>query len=311
MRPVLNVGRLPPALLKRLSTVFEVHDLLQEADPAAHLQAYGQRYEALVTNAAMGVTAAQLQALPNVRAISSFGVGLDKFDLDLIQSRGITLGYTPDVLNDCVADAAFGLVIDAMRGLSAADRFVRSGAWAQGKQWPMMHKVSGQRLGLVGFGRIGQMIAKRASGFDMAMRYHTRRPVAGFEGQHESSLTNLARWCDCLVLICAGGPATHHLVNVEVLEALGPKGYLVNAARGTVVDEVALLDALREGRIAGAGLDVFEDEPRVPSDFFAVDNVVMLPHIASNTVQTRAAMADRVFDNLEAYFQTGQMLSAA
>lgn len=308
--PLLNVGRLPPALINRLATVYEVHDLMQDPQPEAHLQAHGHRYEAVVTNAAFGITAAQLQALPNLRVISSFGVGLDKFDLELIRARGITLGYTPDVLNDCVADAAFGLVIDAMRSFSAADRFVRSGAWAQGKQWPSMHKVSGQRLGLVGFGRIGQMIAKRASGFDMAVRYNTRRPVAGMAQQHEPSLMELARWCDCLVLICSGGPATHHLVNAQVLEALGPKGCLVNVARGTVVDESALLAALREGRIAGAGLDVFEDEPRMSTDFFSLDNVVLLPHIASNTVQTRAAMADRVFDNLQAFEQTGQMLSA-
>jgi lactate dehydrogenase-like 2-hydroxyacid dehydrogenase len=224
--------------------------------------------------------------------ISSFGVGVDKIDLPAAAARGIPVGNTPDVLNDCVADLAMGLVIDVARGLGASERYLRAGSWPKGA-YPLQRKVSGKKLGIVGLGRIGHAIARRALAFDMDIRYHNRRPVIDTSIAHEPSLVELARWCDFLVLIVPGGAATHHL------------------ARGSVVDEAALVRALKERRIAGAGLDVFEHEPQVPAELMALDNVVLVPHIGSATVETRAAMAQRVLDNLKSYFDTGKLISQA
>jgi lactate dehydrogenase-like 2-hydroxyacid dehydrogenase len=231
-------------------------------------------------------------------------------------ARGVAVGYTPDVLNDCVADLAFGLMLDVARGISAADRYVRRGDWAgtgtpASAPFPLGRKVSGARLGIVGLGRIGRTIARRAGGFEMGVRYHSRRPVPDVPWPHEPSLLELARWADYLVVIAAGGPGTRHLVDAQVLEALGPQGFLVNVSRGSVVDEDALVRALVERRIAGAGLDVFDNEPHVPEALFALDQVVLLPHIASATVETRQAMADLVFDNLDRYFREGHLVAPA
>lgn len=311
MTALLNVGRLPPALVKRLQAEYAYHDLAAEPDPRVFLAARGGEFDALVTSAARGVDAAVIDALPKLRVISSFGVGLDKIDVDAAKRRGVAVGYTPDVLNDCVADTAIALMLDAMRGFTAADRYLRRGDWAAAKPWPLARKVSGAKLGIVGFGRIGQAIAKRAQGFEMQVRYHTRRAVEASTIAHEPSLLELARWCDVMVLIVAGGAGTKHLIDDAVLDALGPRGFLVNVARGSVVDESALVRALQGKRIAGAGLDVFADEPNVPHELFALDNVVLLPHIASATEETRAAMAERVAENLKSFFASGRLLSAA
>ena len=190
---------------------------------------------------------------------------------------------------------------------------MRSGLWMQRgpNSFHLGRKVSGARLGIVGLGRIGKTIARRALGFEMDIRYHTRTPVADVPWPHEPSLVELARWADFLVVITAGGAGTHHLINAEVLEALGPRSFLINVARGSVVDEQALIRALVEKKIAGAGLDVFETEPCMPEALLAMDNVVLLPHIASATEETRLAMAQRVIDNLDLFFAEGRMLSAA
>jgi lactate dehydrogenase-like 2-hydroxyacid dehydrogenase len=307
---LLHAGRLPAELDNRLDQAYDMTVLPGEPDRAAFLAAHGSEFEAVVTSAATGVDAALIGALPRLRVISSFGVGLDKIDVPAAKARGITVGYTPDVLNDCVADTAFGLLLDVARGFSAADRFVRAGGWLTGA-YPLTKKVSGSRLGILGLGRIGRAIAQRSTGFDMRVRYHARHIVTDVPWQHEPSLVQLARWCDFLVVIAAGGSETRHLVNAEVLDALGPQGFLINVARGSVIDEGALVQALRDRRIAGAGLDVFENEPRVPPELFTLDNVVLLPHVASGTHETRQAMADRVFDNLQSYFATGSALSAA
>jgi hydroxypyruvate reductase len=305
-RPVLlQTVSVLPWLEQQLAQRYTIHRLPPAgAERDSFLAARGAEFEGIVTSAATGFDAALLRALPNARVISSFGVGLDKADLPAAAERRIPVGYTPDVLNDCVADLAFGLMLAAGRRLPEADRFVRAGRWAEkgSAPFPLGRQVSHARLGIVGLGRIGRTIARRASGFDMDVRYHSRRPVEGVAWQHEPSLLELARWCDFLVVITAGGAETRHLVNAQVLDALGTKGFLVNVARGSVVDEAALLRALQEKRIGGAGLDVFEDEPRVPPAFFALDNVVLVPHIASATVQTREAMGQRVLDNLSAFF---------
>ncbi|ART51253.1 hydroxyacid dehydrogenase [Acidovorax carolinensis] len=313
MKPrILQAGRLLPALEQRLAADYDLHRLSEEADPNAFLARHGAEFTGLVTSAGgAGAPTALIAALPQLRVISSFGVGLDKIDLAAARERGIAVGYTPDVLNDCVADTAFALLLDVARRTAEADRFVRAGRWAAGQSFGLGRKVSGARLGIVGLGRIGQTIARRAGGFDMDVRYHSRRPVAGVPWPHEPALRELARWADYLVIITAGGVETRHLIDTAVLDALGPRGFLINVARGSVIDEAALVRALVERRIAGAGLDVFEREPQVPAELLALDNVVLLPHIASGTEETRQAMAQRVLDNLAAFFAEGRLVSAA
>jgi lactate dehydrogenase-like 2-hydroxyacid dehydrogenase len=305
---VLQAGRLMPELEAALAGQFDVHPLWNEKDPKRFLAEQGAGFQALVTTSKNGADAALMDAMPNLKAIAHFGVGYDTVDAAAAAQRGIGLSNTPDVLNDCVADVAMGLLIDAARGLSASDRFVRRGDWLKGS-FPLTTRVSGKKLGIAGLGRIGQAIAKRAQGFDMDIRYHSRKPVAGVAFTHEPSLVSLAQWCDFLIVIVSGGPATRHLVSAEVIEALGPNGYLVNVSRGSVVDEAALVDALVNRRIAGAGLDVFEDEPRVPQALMALDNVVLLPHLASGTRETRKAMADLVLANLHSWFDHGRLVT--
>ena len=302
---VLQMGRLPlPALETDLAAQYNVTCLTDQADPAAFLAAEGAQFSGVVTAASIGLKSEVIAALPNLQVISSFGVGFDSLDIAAAQSRGITVGYTPGVLNDCVADMAFALMLDVSRGVAASDRFVRRGEWPKARYAPQT-RVSGKRLGIVGMGRIDQAIAERASGFRMEVGYHNRRPVADCTLQYFSSVMDLAHWADYLVIAVAGGPATRHMVNSEVLQALGANGYLINIARGTVVDEAALIDALTHQRIAGAGLDVFEDEPNVPAALMALDNVVLTPHIASGTHDTRRAMADLVLENLRSFYATG------
>jgi hydroxypyruvate reductase len=318
-RPVLlQALSLTPMLERGLAETYEVHKLPPPgAERTAYLAERGSQFEGLVTSAAHGADAALINALPRLRVISSFGVGLDKLDVAAAATRGIPVGYTPDVLNDCVADLGFALLLAIARRIGEGERYVRAGRWAAAAgtaattSFPLGRQVSGAKLGILGLGRIGRTIARRASGFDMEVRYHGRRPVADAPWQYEPKLLELARWADFLVVITAGGAETRHLVNTEVLDALGPQGYLVNVARGTVVDEVALVRALQEKRIAGAGLDVFEREPNLPPELLTLDNVVMVPHIASATVQTREAMGQRVLDNLAAFFQGDPLPSAA
>ncbi|MCS4509175.1 2-hydroxyacid dehydrogenase [Xylophilus ampelinus] len=304
-------GALMPALEARLVAQYDTV-LLPPPSPSreAVLAAEGAGIEGLATSARFGADAALIAALPQLQVISSFGVGLDTLDLDAARARGIAVGYTPDVLNDCVADTAFALLMDVARRISAADRFVRRGDWLRG-QFPTATKVSGKRLGILGMGRIGRVIARRASGFDMEVRYHNRHALTDVDYPYAASLKELAEWADFLVIASAGGADTQGLVSAEILDALGPQGYLVNISRGTVVDEAALVDALAHNRIAGAGLDVFAREPQVPAALAALDNVVLLPHLASNTRETRAAMAQRVEDNLAAFFAGRPLVSAA
>jgi hydroxypyruvate reductase len=197
-------------------------------------------------------------------------------------------------------------VINVARRFPACDQFTRRGDWLKGA-FPLTTKVSGKRMGILGLGRIGQTIARRASGFDMAIRYHNRKPRNDVAYDYEPSLKALAEWCDFLVIASAGGAETKHLVSREILEAVGPKGFVVNISRGSVIDEDAMIEALAQGRLGGAGLDVYTHEPNVPERLLKLDNVVLLPHLASATHETRQAMADLVLANLHAYFESGQV----
>lgn len=303
---VLQYGKMPlPQLDADLAQAYDVHILSQESDPDRFLAEQGAQFKYLVTSAAMGLPARVVDALPELQFVSSFGVGFDSLDKQALLRRGARVGYTPGVLDDCVADMAWALLLDTARGLSAADRFVRRGDWSR-QRFGIQTRVSGKRLGIFGMGRIGSTVARRAAGFDMEVAYHNRSPIDGSPHLYLSSLLELARWSDFLVITAAGGDHTRHLVSTEVLAALGPQGFLVNVARGSVVDEAALVEALRSGRIAGAGLDVFEDEPHPHSDLLTLDNAVLAPHIASGTHETRRAMADLVLKNLQQFIATGQ-----
>jgi hydroxypyruvate reductase len=229
------------------------------------------------------------------------GVGYDGIDVAAAKARNVIVTHTPNVLNDDVADLAIGLMLCAARQLPAADRFVRAGEWPKGAM-PLARKMSGARLGLVGMGRIGQAIAKRAEAFAMRVAYTARNGKPGLPYRYHPSAAALAAESDFLVIITPGGAGTRHLINAEVLAALGSKGILVNVARGSVVDEAALIDALERGVIGGAGLDVFENEPNVPARLMALPQVVLVPHIGSATGQTRQAMADLALANLTAHF---------
>ena len=239
------------------------------------------------------------------------GVGYDGIDVAAAKARGVVVTHTPDVLNDDVADLAIGLMLCAARQLPAADRYVRAVQWQRSGPMPLARKLSGARVGLVGMGRIGQAIAQRAAGFNMTIAYTARNPRPALPYAYWPSAEALAEVSDFLVVITPGGAATRKLIDAKVLAALGrsspAKGILVNVARGSVVDEAALIDALEQGVIAGAGLDVFENEPHVPERLRALPQVVLSPHIGSATGQTRQAMADLAFDNLHAKF-SGQPL---
>ncbi len=309
MKPrILQIGRLMPSLESALASEFDMHLLANEADPKAYLARHGAEFVGVATSARFGADAALIDALPNLKVIGNFGVGFDTIDLDAARRRGVAVSNTPDVLTDCVADLALGLLIDVARGVSAADRFVRRGDWLRGA-FPLATRFSGKRLGIVGLGRIGRAIAKRAAGFDMEIGYHDRAQIAEAPFRFEPSLTELARWADFLVVAAAGGEQTRKLISREVVDALGEKGFLVNIARGSVVDQAALVDALTGKRIAGAALDVFDSEPNVPEVLFPLDNVVLLPHIASGTRETRQAMADLTFNNLRSFFRDGKLLT--
>ncbi|MDR1934552.1 MAG: 2-hydroxyacid dehydrogenase [Candidatus Accumulibacter sp.] len=310
---ILQIGSLLPALENWLRERYVLSVLDDASDPAAFLAEQGARFAGVATSALFGVSAAQIAAMPNLRVISCFGVGVDKIPMDVARSRGIAVGYTPDILNDCVADTAFALLLGVARATPEGDRYVRSGRWAQlgASSFHLGRKVSGARLGIVGLGRIGRTIARRALGFEMDIHYHARHPVADAPWAYEPSLVELARWADFLVVITAGGAGTRHLIDAAVLDALGPRGFLINVSRGSVVDEPALVRALAEKKIAGAGLDVFENEPQVPAELLTMDNVVLLPHVGSATEETRLAMAQRVIDNLDLFFAEGRLITQA
>nr|WP_229841291.1 2-hydroxyacid dehydrogenase [Alcaligenes pakistanensis] len=298
---ILQACPLPPPLAAKLPSLCQTELLSDAPDQAAFLRERGGEFTVLITTGTQGADKALIDALPNLQAICSLGVGYDAIDLDAVRARGVMLSNTPDVLNDCVADLAIGLLIDVVRGISASDRHVRRGDWPRVGPTMPSTRVSGKRLGMLGMGRVGQVIARRAIGFNMEIRYHTRTAKSELPWQHEPSLIDLAQWCDFLIVACPGSPETFHLVSAEVLKALGPNGYLVNIARGSVVDEQALVAALESGQLGGAGLDVFENEPEVPAPLLSNERVVVLPHVGSATRETRAAMCELVLKNVERF----------
>jgi lactate dehydrogenase-like 2-hydroxyacid dehydrogenase len=296
----LVVAKLPPLLMDPLRQHFVVHDRLHETDPPA-FAAVAPRIRAIAASGESKVTKDLIEQLPALEIISVMGVGYDGIDVAAAKARGVVVTHTPNVLNDDVADLAIALMLSVARTIPLADRYVRAGRWLEGPM-PLARKMSGARLGLVGMGRIGQAIAFRAAAFGMAIAYTARGAKPDLPYRFLPTPQALAAESDFLVVITPGGATTRKLIDAAVLKALGPQGYLVNVARGSVVDQAALVEALENGTIAGAGLDVFEDEPRVPDTLRQMDKVVLTPHIGSATGQTRRAMAELAFANLQARF---------
>lgn len=300
MKPVvLHVGPMVDPCRTRYAAAFDVVEHL----PGADLPANSGEIRALV--AAAPIPAALIDALPNLGLIAAFGAGVDKIDLAHAKARGVLVANAPDPTVGCVADMAFALLLAAARGIVPGDGFVRAGRWGP-ESFPLLPRIHSRRMGIIGLGRIGRAIAKRAEGFDMPVAYHNRNLVAGVPYRHEPNLAALAGWADILVVACPGGAATRHLVNADVLRALGPAGILVNIARGTIVDEAALIVALADGTIRAAGLDVFEEEPSVPAALRAAPNAVLMPHRGGGTIETWEETADDVIAAVRVFLAGGR-----
>lgn len=291
-----------------LAERFTVHKLFEAQDKAAFLKEVAPRARAIAAGGS--IDAALIAALPKLEIISSFGVGYDSIDIAAAKARGIRVTNTPDVLNDAVAELAIGLMLALSRRIPRADAFVRAGRWARGESLPFTFELTGRTVGILGLGRIGKEIASRAQGLKMRVVYHGRYRQEKVPYTFYDKLEDMARDCDWLVIMAPGGKGTQGLVSRQVLEALGPEGMLINIARGSLVDQEALVELLQAGKLGGAALDVFADEPNVPETLFAMDNVVLSPHVGSATQQTRDAMGALVVANLEAHFKGEPLLSA-
>lgn len=301
---IIQIGSLAesPGGDQALQEKFDVLPLWQASDRDQALKDAAD-VEVLVTSAVHGCKADVIEKLPNLKLICNWGVGYDTIDIEAATKHGVTVTNTPEVLNDCVADEAWGLMIAVARHIPQGDQFVRTNRWEnQDGMLPLGTRVSGKKLGIVGLGRIGMAIAKRGEGFDMQVAYHNRNPRTDVPYTYIEKLTDLARWSDFLVVATVGGTSTRKLISREVLQALGPKSYIINIARGPVIDETAMVELLQSGDLGGAGLDVFENEPKVPDVLKQLNNVVLMPHVGSATTETRHAMFDLVMQNLQAYF---------
>ena len=294
---------------KSLADMCEVHRLFASPDRDAFFQSVAHRIRAVATGGMLGLPRELMDRMPALEIIAVNGIGTDAVDLDEARRRGVRVTTTPDVLTDDVADLAMALLLAAFRRLCESDRFVRAGRWPSAGL-PVARRVTGKRLGILGLGRIGRAIARRAEAFAMPVSYTDLRAAEGVSYRFVPDLVDLARDVDALVVAASGGAGSKHLVNTTVLNALGPEGVLINVARGSVVDEVALVAALVDGRLGGAGLDVFTNEPNVPSELWSMEQVVLQPHRASATLETRADMGDLLVANLAAHF-AGQALPAA
>ncbi len=287
---LLAVGT-PMALVERGIT--EHFDVCREP----HLEVRG----IAVSGGHTRIDAAFVELFPRLEIVASFGVGYDHIDAATLAARGIVVTHTPDVLTGEVADLALGLLIATVRQLPQVDRYLRAGKWLD-RPYPLTATLRGRKIGILGLGRIGKAIARRLEACDLEIEYHGRKPQPDVTYRYHPTLLGLAQSCDVLMVVASGGAETRHMVDKDVLEALGPDGIVINVGRGTVIDEAALIAALRDKKILSAGLDVFEDEPRVPAELIAMDHVVLLPHVGSASVHTRNAMGQLVVDNLVSWF---------
>lgn len=304
---ILVAGPLLPALMDALESTFKVRKLWLAKETGENIAEYGPNIRGLVTSFVHGADTALLAQLPNLEMIASYGVGLDRVDLDTVRRRNIVLSNTPDI-SEPVADIAITLLLAVTRRLCQADAFVKAGRWAK-EAFPFGVELRGRTCGIVGLGRIGRAVALRAKAFGMKIAYYGPTAKTDVDYPYYNDLTELAKAVDVLVLALPGGDQTRHIVDERVLSALGPKGFLINVARGSVLDEAALIRKLQAGELAGAGLDVFEEEPLANSPLMTMENVVLLPHIGSATFETRHAMGDTVMANLKAHFSGQPVLN--
>lgn len=299
---ILMTAPMMPVAIEALDKAFTLHRLWEHKDQAGFLREVGPRIRGVATSTLFGrMDATLFELLPHLEIVSSFGVGYDNVDVTEAGKRGVIVTNTPDVLNDEVADLTLGLLLATLRKIPQADRYLREGQWLKAA-FPLSPTLRGRKVGIVGLGRIGKAIAKRLEGFDVSISYHGRTRQEGVSYTYYPTLVGMAEACDVLIAITPGGAGTRHIINADVLKALGPSGVLINVARGSVVDEQALIDALKSGTILTAGLDVYEDEPRVPQELIDMEHVVLLPHVASASVHTRNAMSQLVADNLISWF---------
>jgi lactate dehydrogenase-like 2-hydroxyacid dehydrogenase len=303
MHDLLLIGKFPTLAQDLIDTEFRCHSL----EALEQDEALRRSVRAVITRSNCAVPAAVIERLPSLGIIATCGVGYDLIPLALAARRKVIVTNTPDVLNDAVAELCVGLLFALLRRIPEADRFTRAGAWRDGA-FPLGVSLAGKRVGIVGLGRIGKEIARRLEPFGVTLAYCGRGDQR-LGWRYEPDLHQLARDSDILILTAPGGPDTEHLVGASVLEALGPQGYLLNIARGSVVHQQALIDALARGAIAGAALDVFDAEPDIDPRFFELDNVVLSPHVGSATNETRLAMARLTLDNLHRFFADGTALT--
>jgi lactate dehydrogenase-like 2-hydroxyacid dehydrogenase len=303
MRKILQIGGFAPEIQAQLDAEFRCLGLADlEREPGL-----ADEISAIVTRSNQEVPEEVVRRLPALEIIATCGVGYDLIPRALAAARGIVVANTPDVLNAAVAELCIGALLALLRRLPQADRYVRTGRWTAAG-FPLATSLAGKHVGIVGMGRIGKEIARRLEMFGVALAYHGRTDK-NLAWRYEADLATLARDSDILVVVAPGGADTKHLIDARVLDALGPAGYLVNVARGSLVDERALLAALELGGIAGAALDVFDNEPDIDPRFFALDNVMLTPHVGSATHETRAAMAQLMLDNVRAWFRSGRALT--
>nr|AGW27202.1 putative hydroxyphenylpyruvate reductase 2 [Salvia miltiorrhiza] len=295
-------------LEQQLQQRFTLFKLWESPSRTQFLTRRADSVNAVVGDTKIGADSELIDSLPRLEIVSTYSVGLDKIDLDKCRERGIRVTNTPDVLTDDVADLAIGLALTTLRRICACDAFVRNGSWRNG-DFQLATKFSGKSVGILGLGRIGSAIAKRAKAFGCTIGYHSRTKKQITDYRYHSNAVDLAANCRILFVACSLTDETRHIVNREVIDALGPGGVLVNVGRGALVDEHELVSALCEGRLGGAGLDVFENEPHVPELFFELVNVVLLPHVGTDTVETSNTMADLVVANLECHFLKKPLLT--
>ncbi len=300
-KTILVLGGLLPDELAHLESAFKVIRLPREPNPEAVLAEHRNDIVGIVATPLKRVNKTLMQAFPNLEIISQFGIGVDNIDFEAAAAQGIVVTNTPGLVTSDTADIALALMLGVARRTTEGDAYIRVGKW-YGGHMGLGVSLTGKTVGILGLGRIGQAVACRAAAFEMKVVYNGRREKPDQPYRYYPDLEAMAQDSNFLVLCCAGGEETRHLVNAAVLKALGPKGYLINVARGSVVDESALLVALRNKAIAGAGLDVYEDEPNVPEALMKMDNVVLLPHIGTATVETRTKMGQLVVENLLAHF---------
>lgn len=303
-REILMTVQLTPLIIEALDKHFTVHKYWLAKDKAALVADVGNRVTAiaaavpiLAADQACQVDAAFMQQFPNLEIIANLGVGYDNIDAKWAAEHNIAVTNTPDVLTEETADTAFGLLLNAVREFSAAERYLRDGKWLQ-TPYRLTASLQGRTLGILGLGRIGKAIARRAEGFGLKIAYHSRNKAEGVDYPYYPDVKTLAKASDILMVVVPGGPDTSNMIDADVLKALGPDGILINIARGSIVDEPALIEALKNKTIHAAGLDVFADEPRVPESLIALDNAVLLPHVGSASIVTRDAMSQLVVDNL-------------